>query len=239
MRNLVEILCFTQMFHLSYLQAAPDNPRLPKLGPTIVEKPFKIDEDLSLIINGVDKFVRTEGNVSDLVTLNGMDKKHVTRANVSDLLTSRTYKQRMQLAKAYELRTNLSLEIAVNIINGVSGGDEPYTPLFHGIGELLSGYVQNSLNRGDWTYMSILCTSSAPQLTMLNQFQYRYEGNHLDPSTWKYKKTLDELIHLKMKSWKDGKKVISAIIKDNWSSPQDLDKYVLYGVFRGNTGNSP
>ncbi|RZF37337.1 hypothetical protein LSTR_LSTR011086 [Laodelphax striatellus] len=214
MRSLVQILCFAQISHLS-LQAAPENPRLPKLGPTIVEKPFKIDEDLALILNVVNKKLIASKvaspadvfrNVTDILTLNGMDKKTLTVKNLIDLLTSRTYKQRMQLSAAYEKRTHQSLP---SLLQNSFG--PPFNGLFMDMKALLGIYVQNSLDRAkDWAYMSILCTSSASQLQMLKDSKFTYKPDPVDTRKWE-QVALDEFMHKAMVQYQ-GKKVLSTII---------------------------
>ncbi|XP_039296241.1 uncharacterized protein LOC111053983 [Nilaparvata lugens] len=133
------------------------------LGPTIIEKPNKVDDDLKMVID----YINAQKLSPELV----------------NLIVTRTADQRAAIDAAYLKATGQSISTAVNslLLVDLHSGSRY---LFHGFFQTLPYYLANeirdSLERGhstkDWTYMSILCTSSATKLKAISDAYMAVNG---------------------------------------------------------------
>ncbi|XP_039296043.1 annexin A3 isoform X1 [Nilaparvata lugens] len=140
--------------HVDCEITALGDPIGPK-GPTIIEKPNNVDDDLKVATDAINK----QKLDPDLV----------------NLIATRTADQRAAIDAAYLKATGNSIPSAVNSFL-THRDDIPGQYLFRGFFYKLPDYlayeIRQSLERGDstkdWTYMSILCTSSATKLKAIS-----------------------------------------------------------------------
>ncbi|XP_039296045.1 uncharacterized protein LOC111051399 isoform X3 [Nilaparvata lugens] len=149
--------------HVDCEITALGDPIGPK-GPTIIEKPNNVDDDLKVATDAINK----QKLDPDLV----------------NLIATRTADQRAAIDAAYLKATGNSIPSAVNSFL-THRDDIPGQYLFRGFFYKLPDYlayeIRQSLERGDstkdWTYMSILCTSSATKLKAISD---AYKGESCD-----------------------------------------------------------
>nr|ANJ04657.1 annexin-like protein 4 [Nilaparvata lugens] len=137
------------------------------LGPTIVEQPNRKDDDLKLVTDAIN----AQKLSPDLV----------------NLIASRTADQRAAIDAAYLKATGKSISTAVNSFlseKGHSGSRYLFYGFFLTLPYYLAFEIRGSLDRGgstkDWTYMSIICTSSATKLKAISDAYMAVNGVSLN-----------------------------------------------------------
>ncbi|RZF39878.1 hypothetical protein LSTR_LSTR008483 [Laodelphax striatellus] len=219
-----------------------NSSRSPKLGPSIVEKPFNVEKDLAFIWEVLNR------------TIDGHEKLDKYQPAIIELLTNRTLNQRNQVAEAYKEKINNLLTWPKDL-NSAFGGE--IGSLFTEVKVLLHSYVQESLDLSrDWAYMSIICTSSANRIKDLNSVSFVDAKKKNDPNDPLHLKdpSLGEYID-KQLNQKGGRVVLNSILNNqrpeggidpakipdqdyDWDRSHDLFQYIIYRLCKGNTGHT-
>lgn len=154
MRMLFEIVYILHALLYSHANAVATNSS--KLGPTIFDNPFNLDEDVKTLIP------ETEAPVPSAKV-------------IIDILANRTFGQRMQIQDQYVESMGQDFLHTYRRMNPVRKGlyFDIRESLLTSANEILRKSIESSLNKPhDWGYMSILCTSAETRINTFNGYRY-------------------------------------------------------------------